>query len=112
MRKINTKAWEVINPFNFYNISFPIEKNTLHKEKIMDQFWEDWDDRDFKVALHRIQEVLEPTRINKNEPNFIIRQGVSYQIDLEKVWIDAEALKEHIIIRNEAYITDKEVIKN
>ena len=35
-------------------------RHALHKEKIMDNLWEEGDDRDFKVALHGINKVLEP----------------------------------------------------
>lgn len=87
------------------------QRNALHKEKIMDGLWEDWNDRDFKVALHGIHKVLEPERLSRTESAYIIRQGVSYQIDLEKVWIDVEALEKYIIIGNEAFITDKSISK-
>ena len=58
----------------------------LHKEKIMDGLWEDWNDRDFKVALHGINKVLEPNRPSRTEAIYILRQGVSYQIDLDKTY--------------------------
>ncbi|MDP5092740.1 MAG: bacterial transcriptional activator domain-containing protein [Polaribacter sp.] len=110
--KINDKEWGRDKSIQLlqYFISNR-KKNALHKEKIMDHLWEDWDDRDFKVALHGIHKVLEPNRLNRIEPSFVVRQGVSYQIDLEKVWIDVEALEKYIIIGNEAFITDKEVAK-
>lgn len=82
------------------------QKNALHKEQIMDGLWEDWNDRDFKVALHGINKTLEPERLSRTEPQFIIRQGVSYQIDLDKVWIDVEALEKYIIIGNNSFRTD------
>lgn len=87
------------------------QRNALHKEKIMDDLWEDWNDRDFKVALHGINKALEPNRVSRAEPQFIIRQGVSYQIDLDKVWIDAEAMEEYIIIGNQAYPTAPNIAK-
>jgi DNA-binding SARP family transcriptional activator len=59
------------------------QRNALHKEKIMDGLWEDWNDRDFKVALHGINKTLEPERPSRTEPIFILRQGVSYQIGNE-----------------------------
>ncbi len=110
--KINDKEWgrDKATQLFQYLISNR-KKNALHKEKIMDHLWEDWDDRDFKVALHGIQKVLEPNRINRTEPNFIIRQGVSYQIDLEKVWIDVDALEKYVIIGNEALTVDKSIAK-
>lgn len=86
-------------------------RNALHKEKIMDGLWEDWNDRDFKVALHGINKVLEPNRTSRSEPEYILRQGVSYQIDLQKVCIDVEILEKYIIIGNEAYTKDKSIAK-
>ncbi|MGB1308153.1 MAG: AfsR/SARP family transcriptional regulator [Oceanihabitans sp.] len=87
------------------------QRNALHKEKIMDHLWEDGDDRDFKVALHGVNKVLEPDRPARTEPSFVIRQGISYQLDLEKVWIDVEALEQYIIIGNEAINTNQEISK-
>ena len=87
------------------------QRNAMHKEKIMDNLWEDWNDRDFKVALHGINKVLEPNRPSRTEPLYILRQGVSYQIDLEKIWIDVEVLEQYIIIGNNALSVDKETAK-
>ncbi|MGB5377494.1 AfsR/SARP family transcriptional regulator [Muriicola sp.] len=79
------------------------QRHALHKESIMEHLWEEGDDRDFKVALHGVNKVLEPNRPSRTEPNFVIRQGVSYQLDLDKIWIDVEALEQYIIVGNEAY---------
>ena len=79
------------------------KKNALHKEQIMDNLWQDWNDRDFKVALHGINKVFEPERPSRTEPKYIIRQGLSYKIDLSKVWIDVEALEKYVIIGNKSY---------
>jgi DNA-binding SARP family transcriptional activator len=40
-----------------------------------------------------------------------VRQGVSYQIDLEKVWIDVDAIEKYIIIGNETLSEDKAIAK-
>ena len=87
------------------------QRHALHKEKIMDELWEDGDDRDFKVALHGINKVLEPKRPSRTESSFVIRQGVSYQLDIDKVWIDVDALEQYIIIGNEAFGEDLAVSK-
>ncbi|WP_452231586.1 AfsR/SARP family transcriptional regulator [Lacinutrix sp. MEBiC02595] len=87
------------------------QRHALHKEKIMDHLWEDGDDRDFKVALHGVNKVLEPERPSRTEPVFVIRQGISYQLDLEKVWIDVEALEQYIIIGNEAFGDNQAIAK-
>ncbi|MFT5849055.1 MAG: two-component SAPR family response regulator [Psychroserpens sp.] len=86
-------------------------RHALHKEKIMDHLWEDGDDRDFKVALHGINKVLEPERPSRTEPSYVIRQGISYQLDLEKIWIDVEALEQYVIIGNEAFGEDISISK-
>jgi len=91
-----------------YLISYR-SRNALHKEKIMDDLWEDWSDRDFKVAMHGINKALEPDRPSRTEPQFILRQGVSYQLDLKKVWIDAEALEQYIILGNDALHEDNAI---
>jgi len=87
-------------------------RNALHRENIMDSLWEDGDERDFKVALHGINKVLEPDRPSRSEPKYIIRQGVSYQINLDEVWIDVEALEKFIIIGNESLGQDIELAKS
>ncbi|GGG37191.1 AfsR/SARP family transcriptional regulator [Bizionia arctica] len=87
------------------------QRHALHKEKIMDHLWEEGDDRDFKVAMHGVNKVLEPERPSRTEPSFVIRQGVSYQLDLEKIWIDVEALEQYIIIGNEALGEDQVISK-
>ena len=87
------------------------QRHALHKEKIMDHLWEEGDDRDFKVALHGVNKVLEPERPSRTEPRFVIRQGISYQLDLDKVWIDADALEQYIIIGNEAYGENRAISK-
>lgn len=110
--KIDAKDWsrdKTIQLFQ-YLISNR-QRHALHKEKIMDNLWEDWDDRDFKVAMHGINKVLEPNRASRTEPLYIIRQGVSYHLDLNKVWIDVEALEKYIVIGNDYYLNDNNKAK-
>lgn len=110
--KIDSKEWGRDKTVQLlqYLISYR-KRNALHKEKIMDHLWEDWNDRDFKVALHGINKVLEPKRASRTEPVYITRQGVSYQIDLKKLWIDVEALEKYIIIGNQAFEQDNTIAK-
>ena len=58
-QKIETKEWgrdKTIQLLQF--LVSNRQRNALHKEKIMDNLWDDWNDRDFKVALHGINKVL------------------------------------------------------
>ena len=111
-QKIDNKEWGRDKTIQLlqYLVSYR-QRNALHKEKIMDNLWEDWNDRDFKVALHGINKALEPDRPSRTEPIYIIRQGVSYQIDLDKVWIDVEMLEKYIIIGNNSLGSENEVAK-
>ena len=60
-------------------------------------------DRDFKVALHGINKVLEPNRAARTEPRFILRQGLTYQLNTAAVFVDAEAMEKLIVLGNQAY---------
>lgn len=86
-------------------------RHALHKEKIMDHLWEDDDDKVFKVALHGINKVLEPERASRVEPKYIVRQGVTYQLNTEKVWIDVDALEKYVIIGNKSFEIDNTISK-
>ena len=84
-------------------------RNALHKEKIIDQLWEDGDDRDFKVALHGVNKALEPDRAPRTDPKYLVRQGLSYQLNLDDLWIDAEALEKYVILGNENLSSNNEL---
>ena len=79
----------------------------LQREQIIDRLWEDIDSKAgeqvFKVALHGINKVLEPNRENRAEARFIIRQGLTYQLGLEDMWIDADAMEQYIALGNQFY---------
>lgn len=76
----------------------------LHKETIMDRVWEEADtktgEQNFKAALHGINKVLEPNRQSRTESQYIIRQGQTYQLNLEAFWIDVDAIEELIAYGN------------
>ncbi|MEL6557741.1 MAG: BTAD domain-containing putative transcriptional regulator [Bacteroidota bacterium] len=101
--KITPKEWGRDKTIQLiqYLISYR-HKHAMHKEQIMDHLWEEGDDRDFKVALHGVNKVLEPNRPTRTEAVYVVRQGVTYQLDLELVWIDVQAIEEYIKIGNEA----------
>ncbi|MFC7357527.1 BTAD domain-containing putative transcriptional regulator [Jejudonia soesokkakensis] len=88
------------------------QRNAIHKERIMEHLWEEGDDRDFKVALHGVNKAMEPNRPSRTEPKYLLRQGVSYELDMEQVWIDVDALEKYVIIGNEAFGKDTELAKD
>lgn len=105
---INPKEWgrdKAIQLFQF--LVTARHRRGLHKEQIIDRIWEEVDqkagDQNFKVALHGINKVLEPNRKRKTEAKYITRQGVTYQLTLDKIWIDTDALEAYITIGNEYF---------
>ena len=89
-------------------------RKALHKEQIMDRLWnEDMDSGDpyFKVALHGINKVLEPNKKSHADAHFIVRQGLTYQLNLKDIWIDADALEAYIALGNQALIDEPQLAK-
>ncbi|MBT8234054.1 MAG: transcriptional regulator [Saprospiraceae bacterium] len=88
----------------------------LHKEVIVDRIWDLDDDdqgnRDFKVALHGIRKVMEPNRKSRNEASYILRQGASYQLQTDDIWIDADAIDFYVKLGNQVYDSDRPLAIN
>ena len=108
---VPTKEWgrdKTIQLFQYLISS--MHRRALHKEQIFDRLWEDLDTKSaaqtFKVALHGINKTLEPDRKNRTEPRFINRQGITYQLSQQDIWLDAFAVEQYIKIGNEAMLTE------
>lgn len=91
-------------------------KRGLHKEQIIDRIWEDADidsgNRDFKVAMHGINKVLEPNRKSRTEFKYILRQGATYQLNGKEISVDLDVIESLIAIGNDVYNSDQpEAIK-
>jgi len=104
-REISAKDWgrdKTIQLIQFFITSR--HRKGLHKEQIIDRLWPDigmdGGNRDFKIAYHGVNKALEPNRKSREEPQFVIRQGLTYQINAEKVWIDSEVFDQAIEIAN------------
>lgn len=87
-------------------------RHAIHKEQIMDRLWEDANDRDFKVAMHGINKALEPDRPARTDPSYITRQGVSYQLNFQNIWLDTDIIESLIVLANDAFLEDKEIAKH
>lgn len=89
--------------------------HALHKEQIIDRIWMESDskagEQNFKVALHGANKVLEPNRRSRTEAKYIIRQGVTYQLQLDDIWVDVEAMDDLIAIGNQNLVDHPAVAK-
>ena len=112
---VSSKDWgrdKTVQLFQFFVTAR--HRKALHKEQIMDRLWnEDGDSGDsyFKVALHGINKVLQPDKKSHAEAHFIQRQGVTYQLNLDEIWIDADALEAYIALGNQVFIDQPELAK-
>jgi len=88
-----------------------LQRAAIHREQISNRIWEDDKANDFKVALHGINKALEPNRPPRTPPTYLLRQGHSYQLDHQKVWIDTLALENFVAIANSADQNNAKVIK-
>ena len=111
---ISTKVWgrdKTLQLLQFLVTSR--HRRGLHKEQIIDRLWEESNgevgDRDFKVALHGINKALEPHRKSRTEPRYIHRQGLTYQLDLDRIWLDIKVIEELISIGNEVSASSSEI---
>ncbi len=90
---------KAIQLFQFFLISR--NRSALHKEQIMDRLWEGTaTDQNFKVALHGINKVLEPDKKARGNSKFMQRQGSSYKLNMEYVWLDSQAMESFLEIGN------------
>lgn len=109
---IKPKEWgrdKTLQLFQFFVTAR--HRRGLHKEQIVDRIWEDIAgksiDQTFKVALHGVNKALEPNRKGRTEAKFILRQGLTYQLDTSKVWVDVQAVEDFIEIGNLSIADDK-----
>lgn len=90
---------KAIQLFQFLLISR--NRMALHKEMIIDRLWEELGtDQHFKVALHEIKKVIEPKSTKRGETKYVQRQGSSYKLNMENVWLDSHALSSFVEIGN------------
>jgi len=106
--EISPAAWgreKALHLFQFF-VTLRLQGLRLHREQIIERLWPGLDpdggDRDFKVALHAVNKVLEPNRKPRAEPQFIQRHDLTYDLNLEEIWIDAFAFENLIAAGNQA----------
>ena len=80
-------------------------QRALHKEQIIYQLWggvsQEVGSRNFKTALHNILKVIEPNKPSRSPSQYIIRQGLSYRLNKEEIWLDIDCLDELIVFGNQ-----------
>lgn len=105
---ISTKEWgrdKTVQLFQYLVTTRHL--HAAHKEQIIDRLWEDVDQKsggaNFKVALHGINKALEPDRTSRSQAKYIDRQGLTYRLMKDGVWIDSDVLEKLISLGNQFY---------
>jgi len=114
--QISVKEWGRDNTVQLFQFLVTARhRHALHKEQIIDRIWEDQDGKggaqNFKVAMHGINKALEPNRKSRTDPRFIIRHGLTYQLNQKEVWIDVDAMEQFVAFGNEVYSDDLPLAK-
>ena len=88
-------------------------RSVLHRDQIINRIWEDADqdegERNFKVALHGLNKALEPDRKARTEATYVKRQGISYFLNPDAVWIDAQAMEQLIAFANDTSVRNQDI---
>jgi DNA-binding SARP family transcriptional activator len=102
-KKLNSKDWgreKSIQLFQFFLLAR--NRKALLKDTIVDRLWEtDLDDQGFKVALHGVNKALEPDRKSHSETNYLQRNGHTYQLNTDNIFIDTFAFEALIRLANQ-----------
>jgi DNA-binding SARP family transcriptional activator len=103
-------AWGREKAVHLFQFFVTVRGRYLHKEQIVDRMWPemDWEtgNRDFRVALSSVYKTLEPERKPRTESRFIQRRDLAYGLNMEEVWVDADAFESSISIGNSALSDD------
>jgi DNA-binding SARP family transcriptional activator len=113
-RLITSKDWgrdKTIQLIQFFITSR--HRKGLHKEQILDRLWPeagmDEGNRDFKIAYHGVNKALEPLRKSREEPKYLIREGLTYQLNEKHIWIDSEVFDQCLEIANHFMSSDTSI---
>ncbi|MFZ1752016.1 MAG: bacterial transcriptional activator domain-containing protein [Saprospiraceae bacterium] len=108
--KVSSKAWKrdkSLQLFQFFILTH--HRKAMHKEQIVDKLWHDeLDDKSFKVALHGINKVLEPHRKSHADSKYLERNGQTYRLLTEDIWVDSIAFEELVSLAHQYFVDQPE----
>jgi two-component SAPR family response regulator len=106
-------AWAREKAVQLFQFLVTVRGRYLHKEEIVDRLWPelDWQksDRDFRVALNAVYKALEPERKPRTESRFVQRSNVAYRLNMDLVWVDADAFESRVSAGNRAQLENSSV---
>ncbi|MET3696323.1 transcriptional regulator [Bacillus oleivorans] len=111
-QEVEEKEWQRGKAKELFELFITNRTNVIEKDEIIAYLWPDSDSerasRDFKVVLNALNNVLEPKRMKRSQPFYVIRQGSAYGLNPEaKIWADTDYFQDWI----QAGLEEKEVKK-
>ncbi len=106
--QVEPKVWGREKALHLFQFLVTHRNRYMHKEQIVDQLWPEapWQagDRDFRVALNAVNRALEPDRAPRAVARFINRVDLTYGLDPEQVWVDADAFEAYLTKANRSLL--------
>ena len=95
MEEVGRKEWKREKSRQLFQLLVTRQGHLLQRDEIYEQLWPDVDEktanRDFKVAMNALSNVLEPKREARSDSFFIERVGTAYRLNRNAtIWIDAQ----------------------
>ncbi|MFH2038969.1 MAG: BTAD domain-containing putative transcriptional regulator [Chloroflexota bacterium] len=92
---IPTNGWQREKARQLFQLLLTYRRTPLDRDQIFEYLWPDADpltaQRNFKIVLNTMYQVLEPERDPGSESAYILREGTSYCLRQEAdIWLDAD----------------------
>ncbi|WP_243296242.1 BTAD domain-containing putative transcriptional regulator [Bacillus litorisediminis] len=111
-QEVEEKEWQRGKAKELFELFITHRTKVIEKDEIVANLWPDYDteraSRDFKVVLNALNNVLQPKRMKRSQPFYVIRQGSAYGLNPEaKIWVDTDYFQDWI----QAGLEEKDVNK-
>jgi DNA-binding SARP family transcriptional activator len=108
---IPPKGWRRVKSRQLFQILITHREAPLDRDQIVEYLWPEMDStsaqRNFKVTLNTLNQVLEPERRAGIDPAFILREGTTYALcPTADIWLDAQVFKAYISQANTLFDTN------
>lgn len=108
-RHFSTDVWDRDRSLQLFQFLLCQTKHRfLHKEQIIDKLWFELElknaDQTFKTALHGTNKTLK--EIDHSFSQLILRQGATYRLNMDEVWLDTAQFRETILRAQKLVSTD------
>lgn len=100
-QEVDLQEWRRSMSRKLFQIMVSGRKQWLHRDRLMNELWpevsENTAQRNFKVVLNQLMNVLEPERQPRAPGQYVLRKGNYYRLELHlNDWIDVEHFEKYV----------------